>query len=125
VTHVTSPTLREDTVAEKLSPAKHAAYERIHASDDFVALKKAYRGFAFPMTVAFMVWYLTYVVCSSWARGFMDTKLFGNINVALVFGLLQFVSTFLIAYVYAGYAAKRLDPIAGRLQRQYDEEVGR
>ena len=112
-------------MAEKLSPARHDAYERIHASDDFVALKKAYTGFAFPMTVAFMVWYLTYVVCSNWARGFMSTQLFGNINVALVFGLLQFVSTFLIAYVYSGYAARKLDPIAGRLQRQYEEEISR
>ena len=112
-------------MAEQLSPAKHQAYERIHASDDFTALRKAYTGFAFPMTVAFMVWYLTYVICSSWARGFMDTQLFGNINVALVFGLLQFVSTFLIAYVYSGYAAKKLDPIAGRLQRRYEEEINR
>ena len=112
-------------MAEKLSPARHDAYERIHASDDFVALKKAYTGFAFPMTVAFMVWYLTYVICSNWATGFMETKVIGNINVALVFGLLQFVSTFLIAYIYSRFAAKKLDPIAGRLQEQYEEEINR
>ncbi len=112
-------------MAEQVSPAKHEAYERIHASDEFAALKKAYTRFAFPVTVAFMVWYLTYVICSSWARDFMDTRLFANINVALVFGLLQFVSTFLIAFVYSRYAASKLDPLAGRLQRQYDEEVGR
>jgi hypothetical protein len=35
------------------------------------------------------------------------------------------VSTFLIAYVYSGYAAKKLDPIAGRLQRRYEEEINR
>ncbi len=34
----------------------------------------------------------------------MGTKLVGNINVALVFGLLQFVSTFLIAWLYSRYA---------------------
>ena len=112
-------------MAEKVSPAKHQAYERIHASDDFTALRKAYTGFAFPMTVAFMVWYLTYVICSNWATGFMETKVIGNINVALVFGLLQFVSTFLIAYVYSRFAARKLDPIAGRLQRQYEEEINR
>ena len=93
-------------MAEKLCPARHEAYERIHASEDFAALKKAYTGFAFSMTVAFMVWYLTYVVCSHWANGFMETKVIGSINIALVFGLLQFVSTFLIAYVYSGFAAE-------------------
>ena len=112
-------------MAEQVSPAKQQAYERIHASEDFTALRKAYLGFAFPMTVAFMVWYLTYVICSNWATGFMETKVIGNINVALVFGLLQFVSTFLIAYIYSGFAAKKLDPIAGRLQEQYEEEINR
>jgi uncharacterized membrane protein (DUF485 family) len=112
-------------VAEQVSAAKHEAYQRIHASEDFTALRKAFRGFVFPVTVAFMVWYLTYVICSNWATGFMETKVVGNVNVALVFGLLQFVSTFLIAYLYAQFAAKKLDPIAGRLQRQYDEESNR
>lgn len=112
-------------MVEKLSPARHQAYERIHASDDFAALKKAYTGFAFPMTVAFMVWYLTYVVCSNWANDFMETKVIGHINVALVFGLLQFATTFLLAFVYSRYAAAKLDPIAGRLQRQYEEEINR
>jgi uncharacterized membrane protein (DUF485 family) len=109
-------------VAEQVSPAKQQAYERIHASEDFTALRKAYLGFAFPMTVAFMVWYLTYVICSNWANDFMETKVIGNVNVALVFGLLQFATTFLIAFLYSRFAAAKLDPIAGRLQRQYDEE---
>ncbi len=112
-------------MAEKISTAQHEAYQRISRSEDFATLKKNYIGFAFPMTVAFMVWYLTYVVCSSWANGFMETQVIGNINVALVFGLLQFATTFLIAFLYSRHAAAKLDPIAGRLQAQYDEEATR
>jgi uncharacterized membrane protein (DUF485 family) len=55
----------------------------------------------------------------------MDTKLFGNINVALVFGLLQFLSTFVIAYLYSKHANKHLDPLARSLEKRYNEEVGR
>jgi uncharacterized membrane protein (DUF485 family) len=36
--------------------------------------------------------------------------------VALVFGLLQFVSTFLIAWLYSRYASRRLDPLAEQLR---------
>jgi len=108
-------------VVEKTSPAQHAAYERIHGSDEFRELRKRYLGFAFPMTVAFMVWYLLYVVASSWAGDLMGTKVIGNINVALVFGLLQFVSTFLIAWLYARHANRHLDPLADRLRKEYDE----
>jgi uncharacterized membrane protein (DUF485 family) len=112
-------------VAEETTPTQHNVYERIHASAEFQDLRRRYRGFAIPATIAFMVWYLLYVVMSSWATDFMSTKIVGNINVALVFGLLQFVSTFLIAWLYSRHANRALDPIAGKLQREYDEEVNR
>ena len=112
-------------MVEKITPEAHEEYQRIHATDDFKQLKRAYLGFVVPMTVAFMVWYLLYVFASNWAGGFMGTQVFGNINVALIFGLLQFVSTFGIAIWYARYSARRVDPIADRLRDQYEEEIER
>jgi uncharacterized membrane protein (DUF485 family) len=82
----------------------------------FAELRGAYRRFVFPVAVAFLLWFLTYVLCSAYARGFMAKQVVGNINVALVFGLLQFVSTFGIALVYGRYANRRLDPIAAELR---------
>jgi uncharacterized membrane protein (DUF485 family) len=61
------------------------------------------------------------VVMSNWATGFMDTKVVGNINVALVFGLLQFVTTFALAYVYSRFANKNLDPLARQLNEEYEK----
>ncbi len=110
-------------VVERTSPQQHAAYERIHASEEFQHLRKRYLGFAVPMTVAFMVWYLLYVVASNWAGGIMDAKVVGNINVAYVFGLLQFVSTFVIAFVYSRYADRHFDPIADRLRSELEKDA--
>jgi uncharacterized membrane protein (DUF485 family) len=76
-----------------------------------------------PATAAFLLWYLLYVVCSNWAEDFMATKLWGNINVALVFGLLQFVTTFLIAWLYSRFSTKRLDPLARELDQRYIAEL--
>ncbi|GAA1643200.1 DUF485 domain-containing protein [Catellatospora bangladeshensis] len=87
-------------------------YERIQASPEFAGLRRALRRFVFPMTIAFFSWYALYVILSAYARDFMGTVLFGHINVALVFGLLQFVTTFLIAWLYARYADRKLDPVA-------------
>ena len=112
-------------MAEKISPEAHAEYQRIHATDDFAELKRSYLRFVVPMTIAFMTWYLLYVFASNWAPDFMGTKVLGNINVALVFGLLQFVSTFGIAIWYARFAARRMDPIADRLREQYEREIER
>jgi uncharacterized membrane protein (DUF485 family) len=117
------PTSEVTTVAEETTPTQHSVYERVHASAEFQDLRKRYRGFAIPATVAFMVWYLLFVFMSNWAPGIMSIKVFGNINVALVFGLLQFVSTFGIAWLYARHANKSLDPLASKLNREYDEGV--
>jgi uncharacterized membrane protein (DUF485 family) len=70
--------------------------------------------------VAFLVWYGLYVVLSAYARDFMGQKVVGNVNVALIFGLLQFVSTFLIAWWYTRWADRRLDPTAERLRNEVE-----
>jgi uncharacterized membrane protein (DUF485 family) len=100
------------------TPDRYVAVQR---SDEFAGLRKALRGFVFPMTLAFFLWYALYVILSAYARGFMDIKVIGNINVALIFGLLQFVSTFLIAWIYARYAERRVDPLADRISAEVGE----
>ncbi|MFY1674250.1 DUF485 domain-containing protein [Plantactinospora sp. WMMB334] len=100
------------------APDRYVAAQR---SDEFAGLRKALRGFVFPMTAAFFLWYALYVILSAYARDFMSTKLVGNINVALVFGLLQFVSTFLIAWFYSRYAERNLDPTADRIRAELSD----
>jgi uncharacterized membrane protein (DUF485 family) len=96
-------------------------YLAVQNSEDFSRLRKTLRGFIFPMTVAFFLWYALYVLLSAYARGFMSAKLVGNINVALLFGLLQFVTTFLIAWYYARFAAQKVDPLADRIGAELEE----
>ena len=103
----------------------HAIYEELARTEDFRELRTRYRSFAVPWTIAFLGWYLLYVVLCMWATEFMSTRIVGNINVALVLGLLQFASTFLIAWLYSRHAAKALDPLARRLESRYNQEVGK
>jgi uncharacterized membrane protein (DUF485 family) len=100
-------------------------YLAVQRSPEFAALRKAVRGFVFPMTVAFFVWYALYVILSAYARDFMNTRIGGShINVALIFGLLQFVSTFLIAWLYARYASRNIDPLADKIKDELGEVSG-
>ncbi len=98
-------------------------YERVHSSAEFGELRKRFRAFAFPMTVVFIVWYLLYVVMSAYATGFMSTKVLGNINVGLIFGLLQFVSTFVITALYVRHSNRNTDPIADELRAQLEGDA--
>lgn len=121
----------KDTVPAQPEPGRHHGtsghqlYAELHKTEDFREVRSRYRSFAIPATVAFLVWYLLYVLMSNWATGFMNTKVVGNINVALVFGLLQFASTFLIAWLYARHMNRNVDPAARRIEQRYNQEVGR
>jgi uncharacterized membrane protein (DUF485 family) len=97
-------------------------YDELHASADFVELRRRFRSFVFPATAAFLSWYLLYVVMCNWADDFMSKQVVGHINVALVFGLLQFVSTFVIAYLYSRYMNRNVDELARKVELRYNNE---
>lgn len=108
---------------QDLGSEPESDWEKVQASPEFAELRRRLRVFVFPVSALFLLWYLLYVLLADYATGFMSTKLFGNINVALVFGLLQFVTTFAIAYLYARFARRKLDPLASDLKAKFDEEV--
>ena len=91
-------------------------YREAQASPEFQELRKRFRAFAFPMTVAFLAWYLLYVLLSTYAPDFMATPVFGNVNLGILLGLGQFVSTFVITHLYVAHANKRTDPIADEMR---------
>ena len=95
-------------------------YEQIQASSEFAELRTKLRRFIFPMSAAFLIWYLLYVVMSNWAHDFMSKQVFGHVNVALIFGLLQFLSTFVITTIYVRYANRHLDPAAAHLRERIE-----
>lgn len=98
-----------------------AAFERAQASPEFAELKKRFRNFAFPMTAAFLVWYFAYVLLSVFARGFMSIPAIGNLNIGMVMGLAQFVTTFLITWLYIRHMNRNIDPIASKLRAHLEE----
>ncbi len=102
---------------------ERTVYEQMQATPEFQGLKRTLRRFIFPATVGFLAWYLLYVLMSAYARDFMGQQVLGNINVAYVFGLLQFISTFAIAFVYSRYADRHFDPVADRLRAQLEGDA--
>ncbi|QGV81308.1 DUF485 domain-containing protein [Streptomyces ficellus] len=110
----------EDGTAARPARPTTQSFAQVQESAEFGELRRTYRSFAFPLTVAFIAWYLLYVLLSNYAGGFMGTRLFGNINVALVLGLGQFLTTFLIAWFYSRHAAEKLDPKAEAIKARME-----
>ena len=136
-------------------------YIKVQESPEFTELKRRFRRFVFPVSVAFfvwfigyvllaayahdfmatpvldephvsvifvtaffLVWYLTYVLLADYAHGFMSTQVWGNINVGLLLGLGQFVTTFAITMIYVKFANKRLDPLSVDIRADLEERAG-
>lgn len=99
-------------------------YKELHETPEFAELKRKFIRFVLPATIVFMAWYLLYVVLSNWAHDFMSAQVVGHVNVALIFGLLQFVSTFLIAWMYGRYMNREVDPVASKLLDRYHGATG-
>ncbi|MFT3661002.1 MAG: DUF485 domain-containing protein [Gordonia sp. (in: high G+C Gram-positive bacteria)] len=90
-------------------------------SPEFQRLRKTLRNFVFPMTAFFLTWYGLYLVLGVFAEGFMATKVWGNINVGLILGLLQFVTTFAITGAYIWFTNHRLDPEADAVREGFED----
>lgn len=94
-------------------------------SAEFANLRSRFRAFAFPMTVAFIVWYFAYVLMSTFAEGFMSTPVLGHLNVGLLWGLAQFATTFLITFLYIRHANKNLDPLTRAMRQEFAQQEGK
>lgn len=102
-------------MSDTRQPSK-ADYLAVQASPEFGELRRALRRFVFPTTIFFLVWYATYVLLGAFANDFMATKVWGNINVGLLLGLGQFLTTFLITGLYIRFANRELDPRAAAIR---------
>ena len=89
-------------------------YLAAQASPEFVELRRRLRRFVFPMTAFFLVWYAIYVVLGAFAHDFMATSVWGNVNVGLLIGLGQFLTTFVITGIYVRFANRETRPAGHR-----------
>ena len=110
-------------MSETDSSSETRNWEEVQSSPEFQNLRRRLRSFIFPVTGLFLAWYLLYVLLANYAPGFMSIKVFGNINIGLIFGLLQFVSTFAITIWYVKFADRKVDPLAVSIREDLEKEA--
>jgi uncharacterized membrane protein (DUF485 family) len=95
-------------------------YIAVQASPEFQELRSRLRRFVFPMSALFLLWYSAYVLLGAFAHDFMAIKVWGDINVGLLIGLGQFLSTFVITAIYVVWANRELDPRAEAIRSKLE-----
>jgi uncharacterized membrane protein (DUF485 family) len=96
-------------------------FAAIQREPEFTVLRSRQRWFIFPVSLLFMAWYMTFVLLAAYAHSFMSRPVLGLINVGMVLGLLQFVSTLLIMLAYCRYAKRSIDPATEQVRQMAEE----
>ncbi|MEV6395852.1 DUF485 domain-containing protein [Streptomyces sp. NPDC051907] len=97
---------------EAAGPRVADIYLEMQRSPAFQEVRSRYRRFVVPGVLVFLAWYLAYVVAATAAPGLMARPVVGAVNVAMVAGLGQFLTTFLLTWAYARHARLRRDQAA-------------
>ncbi|MCP3818562.1 DUF485 domain-containing protein [Streptomyces sp. A3M-1-3] len=97
-------------------------YLEVQRSAAFQEVRSRYRRFVVPAVLAFFTWYVAYVVAATTAPALMARPVAGAVNVAMLAGLGQFLSTFLLTWAYARHARLRRDRAALDLRWTVFEE---
>ncbi|GGS17220.1 hypothetical protein GCM10010252_65800 [Streptomyces aureoverticillatus] len=118
----TTPAVPAPAVAPERSVCAADIYLEVQASAAFQEVRRRYRRFVIPGVVAFFTWYVAYVVTATAAPGLMARPVSGAVNVAMVAGLAQFATTFLLTWAYARHARLRRDRAALDLRWAFFEQ---
>lgn len=100
----------EGTIARPSPGSAHqlteSEWQRLEGDPDFQALYKQKMAFIIPATIFFIVYYFSLPVLVGYYPTMMETKVIGDINVAYLFALSQFVMTWVVTGLYVGQAKK-------------------
>lgn len=82
-----------------------ANWSAIAESNEFKALIRAKRRFIVPATLFFVVYYFALPYLVGYHTAFMQQKVWGEMNLAYLFALSQFVMAWVLAAFYVSVAA--------------------
>src|SRR5688500_2462817 len=98
------------------APVAGDVYLEVQRSAAFQEVRSRYRRFVVPAVAAFLTWYVAYVVTATTAPGLMARPVVGAVNLGMLAGLGQFLTTFLLTWAYVRHARLRRDRAALELR---------
>lgn len=98
------------------SPAAtlHADWQAIEKDPDYQELVRDKRSFIVPATIFFVVYYFAFLVIVGYVPDVANANVIGNINVAYLFAISQFIVAWIIMALYVRRAGV-FDKLAARI----------
>ncbi|MEA2643092.1 MAG: hypothetical protein QOG08_118 [Chloroflexota bacterium] len=91
-------------------------WEGLEATDEFRELVRRRFRFVLPATIFFLVYYFLLPLGNGLAPGLMKTRVIGQVNIAYLFALSEFVMAWVLAYLYIRKANGLFDSLAAKVR---------
>jgi len=105
---------------EAIKPAgavgEEVHWEGLEQTPEFRELVRRRMRFVLPATIFFLVYYFLLPLGNGLAPDFMKTKVFGQVNIAYLFALSEFVMAWVLAWLYIRKANTVFDGLAAKVR---------
>ena len=91
-------------------------WEGLEQTDEFRELVRRRFRFVLPATIFFLVYYFMLPLGNGLAPDFMKTKVIGQVNIAYLFALSEFVMAWVLAFLYIRKANGLFDTLAAKVR---------
>lgn len=98
-------------------------WQAIAHDPQFEALLQQKRRVIIPLTILFIVYYFGFLILVGYVPALVETSVIGQINIAYLFALSQFILAWVIVYLYVRQA-KTFDQLSQRIIAKVKGEQG-
>jgi uncharacterized membrane protein (DUF485 family) len=113
---------RPGPAAPPESPSEVNRWEGLEETGEFRKLMAARWRFVVPATIFFVAYYFALPILNGVAPELMRTRVFGNVNIAYLFALSEFVMAWGLAWIYIRRANTVFDRLAEAVRRRAGSE---
>jgi len=97
-------------------------YRKIEQTPEFQELKRKKYRFIFPIPILFVIYYLSFIALSAYAKDFMSSFAIGNITYGYLYGISYYLVTWFLAGIYM-FKAREYDRLAHDIVVKYAPET--
>jgi uncharacterized membrane protein (DUF485 family) len=110
------PPSRGEAIQPACAVGEEVHWEGLEQTPEFRELVRRRMRFVLPATIFFLVYYFLLPLGNGLAPDFMKTKVFGEVNIAYLFALSEFVMAWVLAWLYIRKANTVFDALAAKVR---------
>jgi len=107
-----------------MADLSHIDWKAIDSRPEFQELHRKKMGFLWGLMVFSLIYYFLLPIGAAYFQDLYKIKVWGPVNVGILFALSEFVVAWLLAWIYARRANAEFDTMAAAIVRDAEKQMG-